>query len=63
MNGTCLNGAKGGIGLCGSLTIAFVVLKLIGAIHWKWIWVLSPALISALISLVIVCLWAKFLKD
>jgi hypothetical protein len=28
--------------LLGLLTICFVVLKLIGAIAWSWLWVLSP---------------------
>ena len=32
----------GGIGFCGLLTIAFIVLKLCGVITWSWIWVLAP---------------------
>ena len=32
----------GGVGFFGLLTIAFIVLKLIGAIEWSWWWVLSP---------------------
>lgn len=36
------SGGSGGIGFCGLLTIAFIVLKLIGKISWSWIWVLSP---------------------
>lgn len=31
-----------GVGFCGLLTIAFIVLKLIGKISWSWIWVLAP---------------------
>lgn len=34
--------AGGGIGFCGILTIVFIVLKLVGVIDWKWVWVLSP---------------------
>ena len=34
--------ASGGIGFLGLLTIAFIVLKLVGVIHWSWWWVLSP---------------------
>ena len=30
-------------GFCGYLTIAFIILKLLGYINWSWIWVLSPA--------------------
>ena len=35
-----------GGGFTGTLTIAFIVLKLIGVINWSWIWVLSPLWIS-----------------
>ena len=35
-----------GIGFCGLLTIALIVLKLIGKISWSWIWVCSPLWIS-----------------
>lgn len=36
------NTGGGGIGFCGLLTIAFVVLKLTGYITWSWWWVLAP---------------------
>ena len=26
----------------GTLTVIFVVLKLVGVIHWSWLWVLAP---------------------
>lgn len=39
----------GGIGFCGLLGIAFIVLKLVGVISWPWIWVLSPLWIPAVI--------------
>ena len=45
--------SSGGIGCCGLLTIALIVLKLTGYITWSWMWVLSPVWIS--LSLVIVC--------
>lgn len=35
-------GAAGGIGFCGLLAIAFIVLKLTGFIDWSWLWVLAP---------------------
>ena len=38
--------SAGGIGFTGLLTIAFIVLKLVGVIDWPWIWVLSPLWIS-----------------
>ena len=34
--------SSGGLGLCGVLTIIFIVLKLVGVITWSWVWVLSP---------------------
>lgn len=37
---------KNGIGFCGLLTIAFIVLKLCGIIDWSWIWVLAPLWIA-----------------
>ena len=40
------NDASGGIGFVGLLTIAFIVLKLVGVINWSWVWVLSPIWIS-----------------
>lgn len=41
--------SSGGIGFVGLLTIVFITLKLLGQIHWSWIWVLSPIWISALL--------------
>ncbi len=36
----------------GLLTLAFIVLKLLGKIDWKWRWVLAPIWINILIALV-----------
>ena len=47
---------RGGIGFVGLLTIAFVVLKLVGVISWPWVWVLAPLWISAILSLALVAL-------
>ena len=45
--------SSSGIGFTGLLTIAFVVLKLLGVISWTWWWVLSPLWIMlALIVLI-----------
>lgn len=35
-----------GVGICGTLTLIFIVLKLLGFIDWSWVWVLSPIWIS-----------------
>jgi len=45
---------SGGIGFMGALQIAFIVLKLVKAISWSWIWVLSPTWIP--LSITIICL-------
>ena len=47
------NRTYGGIGFCGLLTIAFIVLKLCGVINWSWVWVLSPIWISLIIVVLI----------
>jgi len=44
---------QGGLGIVSVLTIVFIVLKLLGAIQWSWIWVLSPIWISAVIVIVV----------
>ncbi len=31
-----------GVGFTGLLAIAFIILKLVGVIDWRWLWVLSP---------------------
>lgn len=45
---------SGEIGLCGLLTVAFIVLKLCNVIAWSWVWVLAPLWIPAAIALVII---------
>lgn len=41
------------LGLADILTVAFIVLKLIGVIDWPWLWVLSPLLVSLALIFVI----------
>lgn len=44
-----------GIGFCGLLTIAFIILKLCGVIAWSWVWVLAPMWIPlALVVLILI---------
>lgn len=33
---------KGGMGFVSTLTLIFVVLKILKLIDWSWLWVLSP---------------------
>ena len=47
-----------GIGFCGLLTVALIVLKLIGKISWSWIWVLSPLWISIAVQIAIIVIIA-----
>ncbi len=53
--------SSGGLGFFGALTIAFIVLKLIGEIDWSWLWVLAPLWIPTLLVLgflfIIVLFW------
>lgn len=44
----------GSVGIAGTLTIVFIVLKLCGLIAWSWWWVLSPLWISVILRLVLV---------
>ena len=55
----------GGVGFCGLLAVAFIVLKLCKVIAWSWWWVLAPiwipigiVLAFALIGVVRLC-WTK----
>lgn len=45
--------SSSGVGFCGLLTVAFVVLKLCHVIEWSWWWVLSPLWISAVVAFII----------
>jgi len=54
---------NGGIGFAGLLTIAFIVLKLIGYITWSWWWVLSPIWLSVIVGIfVAIIVFAVWLK-
>lgn len=50
--------SSGGMGLCGVLTVVFVVLKLVGTINWSWFWVLSPLIFSIGLTLILLFLVA-----
>ena len=45
--------SSSGIGFCGLLTIAFIVLKLMHVIEWSWVWVLAPMWIGLLIGMIL----------
>ncbi len=46
--------SSGGIGFCGLLTIALIVLKLTHYIDWSWWWVWSPMWIGLAVLLTVV---------
>lgn len=46
----------GVLGLLGLTQIAFIGLKVVGIIHWSWIWVLSPIWIPVVLFIAIICL-------
>lgn len=51
------NASGGGFGFVGALTIAFIVLKLLGKITWSWLWVLSPIWISAILAIIFLIIY------
>ena len=44
------------------LGVAFIVLKLVGVIHWSWVWVLSPFWIPLVVALLIFTIFMIILK-
>lgn len=50
--------SSSGIGICGVLTIVFVVLKLVGVINWSWLWVLCPLWINILLTVIVLVIIA-----
>ena len=54
VNNSSNNCSGGGISFTGLLTIAFIVLKLLGVITWSWVWVLSPIWITLVLILIAV---------
>ena len=56
--------ASGGIGFWGVLQIVFIVLKLTHVIDWPWVWVLAPAWIGVIITVIVLVvvfiIWRKW---
>lgn len=52
--------ASGGLGLCSTLVVIFVVLKLTDNITWSWTWVFSPWWIPLSLFAAIVLLYLLF---
>lgn len=47
------NSGSNGMSTCSVLTTVFIVLKLTNVIDWSWIWVLSPAWISVVLTIIL----------
>lgn len=47
-----------GVGFCGLLTVALIVLKLTDVINWSWLWVLAPIWLPLAVTLVVVLIGA-----
>ena len=41
------------MGIIGTLTLLFIVLKVTDVISWSWIWVLSPIWLSACLFVIV----------
>lgn len=54
MNNERNNTTAGGIGFCGLLAVAFIVLKLTGVINWSRLWVLAPIWIPTAVTIAII---------
>lgn len=48
----------GGIGFIDLLQIVFIVLKLVGVLTWKWVWVLSPIWIPLSLGIIMLIIYA-----
>lgn len=57
------NASSGGLGLASVLTIVFVVLKLVGVIDWKWIWVLCPLWIGLILTVLLIIGVAIYIRS
>ena len=66
MKNSSSSARSGGIGFWGLLQIVFIVLKLTHVIDWPWVWVLAPAWIGSVLSLVVLIplfvIWRKIKK-
>lgn len=53
---------KGGVTGAEILQVAFIVLKLCHVINWKWVWILAPTWISAIIVLICIAVYIWLIK-
>ncbi len=58
MRGKPVKNKNAGIGFCGALTIAFIILKLCHVIEWSWIWVVAPLWVPLIIGIILIIIAA-----
>ena len=54
------------MGVCGSLVILFIILKIMDIISWSWLWVFSPiwiTLITCVVALGLILVVGRIKKD
>ena len=56
------NTNKGGVGFCGLLTIALVILKVAGVTNMSWFWVFSPIIFLTILVLLAIFIYFCFLS-
>lgn len=61
-NNSSHSGSSGGIGFVGALQLAFIIMKLTKLIKWKWVWVLSPTWISAILAFILIFIAIRIMK-
>lgn len=44
------------------LTIVFYILKAMGYISWNWIWIFSPLIVAAVLTVIVIIIYKKIIK-
>lgn len=44
------------------LTIVFYILKVMGYITWNWIWIFSPLIVAAVLTVIVIMIYKKIMK-
>ena len=54
-----------GLSFVDALQIVFIVLKLVGVLTWKWVWVLAPLWIPFIIVIIlgVIVKWGRWGDD
>ena len=55
-----INSTTSGIGLFGLLTVALVVLKLLGLVNISWFWIIALPILGPILSFLLIALFVMF---